>query len=91
MKKWNQAMNNMTFEGKENVMARIESDLVKKESLFSKVSRFLDLELEIPVTPVVAFIVSAVMILSIQFTSIEERQYQYTITVVNQWGHYENY
>lgn len=91
MGKWQQSMNDLKFEGKDDVMEKIKSDIHGKESLKDKWSKWMNYELELPLAPLLAFSLAFLLVLSFTFEPLGSSNYSYTITVVNQWGQYEDY
>ncbi len=91
MKKWNEAMEDIRFDGKNQVMQFIDSEENKRRSIFEKLLTILDHEIEIPLPSVVAIGLVFLLVISLQSFSNRDDSYEYTITVVNQWGQYETY
>ena len=91
MKKWSESLDDMTFEGKESVMEYISREEQTKETILNRISRLLETEIEIPLAPVVAASVGFILVVTLQLKSFDKQVYSYDITVVNEWGQYENY
>lgn len=91
MKHWKDSMDDMTFEGMDEVLSRIETDQKRANTFLFKINDFLNYEIAIPVAPVVGVAAAFLIALTLNFRTATSNETTYKITVINQWGQYENY
>lgn len=91
MDKWRDSLEEIAFEGKESVLAEIMRQEESGFHFWSTFKHFMNREIEIPVAAAMSACVILVMLGVSVVPTDKETAYTYSITVVDQWGHYETY
>ncbi len=91
MKQWKNSMDEMVFEGTNQVLSRIDDDQKSKSTFLNRMNDFLNYEIAIPVIPAASVVATLFVIAILNFSPLSTSETTYQITVINQWGQYENY
>ncbi len=91
MKKWSDSMDEIKFEGRERVIEEIMRMESEKLSVWNRISRFMNRELEIPLAAAASVCMIALMLGTSGIDIKGDMAYSYSITVVDEGGQYETY
>jgi len=91
LKKWSDSMDEIKFEGRERVIEEIMRMESEKLSVWNRISRFMNRELEIPLAAAASVCMIALMLGTSGIDIKGDMAYSYSITVVDEGGQYETY
>lgn len=91
MKHWKNSMDEVVFKGASQVLSKIDEDQNRKFTFLHRVNSFLNYEVAIPLIPVASVVATFFVVVILNFSPPSSSDSSYQITVVNQWGQYENY
>ncbi len=91
MKKWSDSMGEIKFESRERVIEEIMRMESEKLSVWNRISRFMNRELEIPLAAAASVCMIALMLGTSGIDIKGDMAYSYSITVVDEGGQYETY
>jgi len=84
-------MDEIKFEGRERVIEEIMRMESEKLSVWNRISRFMNRELEIPLAAAASVCMIALMLGTSGIDIKGDMAYSYSITVVDEGGQYETY
>jgi len=91
LKKWSDSMGEIKFESRERVIEEIMRMESEKLSVWNRISRFMNRELEIPLAAAASVCMIALMLGTSGIDIKGDMAYSYSITVVDEGGQYETY
>ena len=91
MKQWKNSMDEVVFKGASEVLSKIDEDQNSKVTFLHRINDFLSYEIAIPLIPAASVITTLFVVAILNFSPPSTSDTTYQITVINQWGQYENY
>ena len=89
MNEWQKTMQNITFDGKHDVLQRISEIESGPLSIRQRINNMLNYELVIPTQPLIALCTLMVIAIGVKVSNPEPSSHAYGITVINERGEYE--
>ena len=89
MNEWQKTLQKMTFDGKHDVLHRINEIESSPLSIGQRIVNLLNYELVIPTQPVIALCTLMVIAIGVKVSNLEPSGHAYGITVINERGEYE--